>query len=248
MLFQSLFGMNEPELLFDISVHVGTLVAVLAVFRAEILELVGTMFKIPGLVRKTGGFSNAYHQNENVRLCVFIVLGTIPTVVLGLFFRHIADVIFGSTAVVGLMLLVTGITISLPRLLSGKTVPQKMTITHSLIIGIIQGLAIIPGISRSGSTISTALLLGIDRKLAGRFSFLLSIPAIIGALILGLKSPEIHTTMASVHVLLGAAAATISGYLALIILLRLVERGKLHLFAPYCFAVGAITIIVGYLD
>jgi len=106
-----------------------------------------------------------------------------------------------------------------------------------------QGIAIMPGISRSGSTISIALFLGINREIAGRYSFLLSIPAILGAMILGLDSTIIQTNIPVKIILLGTLTAGIVGYIALKILLRIVKQGRLYYFAPYCWLLGAATLI-----
>jgi undecaprenyl-diphosphatase len=119
-----------------------------------------------------------------------------------------------------------------------------MRLKDALIIGLIQGLAIIPGISRSGATISAALYLGVDRELAGRFSFLLSIPAILGALVLGLDSEAFHTDLPMGTIVLGSLAAAFVGYLALVVLLKMVKKGQLHRFAPYCWLVGITAIVI----
>lgn len=247
VLLQNLFGMNEPELLFDICLHVGTLVAVLLVFYREILHILATLVQIPGLSRQAGGLKPLYETNADVRLCVLIILGSVPTAILGMFFKAGAEHIFGSVWVVGLMLLVTGTVVWCTR----YAAPQgrgllKTRPVDALIIGLIQGLAIIPGISRSGSTIATALFLGIDRELAGRFSFLLSIPAILGALVLGLDAEEMQTTIPVAMIALGTLISAIVGYLALKVLLGLVRRGQLSWFAPYCWVLGLITLVVGW--
>lgn len=119
-----------------------------------------------------------------------------------------------------------------------------MRLKDALIIGFIQGLAIIPGISRSGATISAALYLGVDRELAGRFSFLLAIPAIIGALVLGMDSEAFHTDLSMGTIVLGSLTAAVVGYLALLVLLKMVKKGQLHRFAPYCWLVGLAAIVL----
>jgi len=114
----------------------------------------------------------------------------------------------------------------------------QVGIGRALLVGIAQGLAITPGISRSGSTISVALLLGIDRKLAAHYSFVLSIPAILGALVLQVAETGAPSASQTAPLVVGLVAAALSGYLALKVLLRIVQAGRLHWFAPYCFAVG----------
>lgn len=247
VLFQNLFGLQEPELLFDICLHVGTLLAVLIVFYREILEILKALFQIPGRMKTAGGFMQLCQADPSIRMALLIVVGSIPTAVIGLLFKEITDQLFGSITVVGCMLLVTGTLLWLTRRIrgEGRSVGQA-TVKDALIIGTVQGLAILPGISRSGSTIATALFLGVDRKLAGRYSFLLSIPAIVGALVLGLHTPELHTTIPMGTIIAGSVVSALVGWLALVILLRVVDRGQLHCFAPYCWLVGIITLAIAW--
>lgn len=247
VLFQNLFGLQEPELLFDICLHVGTLLAVLIVFYREILEILKALFQIPGRMKTAGGFMQLCQADPSIRMALLIVVGSIPTAVIGLLFKEITDQLFGSITVVGCMLLVTGTILWLTRRIrgEGRSVGQA-TLRDALIIGTVQGLAILPGISRSGSTIATALFLGVDRKLAGRYSFLLSIPAIVGALILGLDTPELHTAIPMGTIIAGSVISALVGWFALVVLLRVVDRGQLHRFAPYCWLVGIITLAIAW--
>lgn len=247
VLLQNLFGMQEPELLFDICLHVGTLLAVLLVFYREILHILTTLMRLPSLILTAGGGKALFETNPDVRLCVLIVVGSVPTAILGLLFKAGAEHIFGAVWVVGLMLLVTGTLLWGTRYVAttGRELLKTRT-TDALVIGFVQGLAIIPGISRSGSTIATALFLGIDREVAGRYSFLLSIPAILGALVLGLDAEELQTTIPIEMILLGSLIAAFIGYLALKLLLGLVRRGQLSWFAPYCWVLGVIALVVGW--
>lgn len=243
VLFQNLFGLKEPELLFDICLHVGTLLAVIIVFYREILEILIALFQIPSRMRMAGGLKPLCQSDPAIRMALLIVIGSIPTAIIGLLFKEITDQLFGSIAVVGFMLLVTGTMLWLTRNIRGDGRPvTQTTFKDVLIIGIVQGLAILPGISRSGSTISTALFLGVDRKVAGRYSFLLSIPAIVGALVLGIDTPELHTTIPISTIVVGSVVSAVVGWLALVILLRVVDRGQLHRFAPYCWLVGVVTL------
>lgn len=243
VLFQNLFGLKEPELLFDICLHVGTLMAVLIVFYRDILEILSALVKIPATLKPAGGLPKLCQTDPNVRMALLIVIGSIPTAIIGLLFKEIIDHIFGSLAIVGCMLIVTGTLLWLTRRFKGEGRPvTEITLKEALIIGIVQGLAILPGISRSGSTICTALFLGVDRKVAGRYSFLLSIPAIVGALVLSLDAPELATTIPLTTIIAGSVISAIVGWLALVILLRVVDRGQLHRFAPYCWLVGIVTL------
>jgi undecaprenyl-diphosphatase len=248
VLFQHLFGLVEPELLFDISVHVGTLLAVLVVFYRDIFQLLGALVQLPALTRSVGGWGALFTHHTEIRLAAMIAAGCIPTAVLGIAFAKVAEQLFGTLWLVGVALLVTGtfLWFTQRQTAAGRPIGQ-MRIKDALIIGLIQGLAIIPGISRSGATISAALYLGVDRELAGRFSFLLAIPAILGALVLGLDSEAFHTDIPMGTIVLGSVAAAAVGYLALVVLLKMVKKGQLHRFAPYCWLVGIAAIVASTL-
>lgn len=248
VLFQNLFGLREPELLFDICLHVGTLSAVVIVFYREIMEIIKALLQLPTRMKTAGGIRRLCETDASIRMALLIVVGSIPTAIIGLLFKEITDQLFGSIAVVGCMLMATGTLLWLTRKISGEGRPvDQTTFKDALIIGIVQGLAILPGISRSGSTIATALFLGVDRKLAGRYSFLLSIPAIAGALVLGLDAPEMQTTIPLGTIIAGSVVSALVGWFALVVLLRVVDRGQLHLFAPYCWLVGIVTLVLTWM-
>jgi undecaprenyl-diphosphatase len=244
VLLQQLLGFKEPELLFDICLHFGTLIAVCAVFFKDIRSIVSTLWHLPALIQSAGGFKPLYAANPDIRMVALIVCGSLPTAVLGLLFHEIADRLFASVAIVGFMLLVTGTLLWFTRRskVTGRPL-KRVTLKDALLIGLTQGLAILPGISRSGSTISIALFLGIDREVAGRYSFLLSLPAIMGALALGFDASQTAAPMPIDVILPGAFAAFGVGYLALKLLLQLVRRGQLFRFAPYCWVVGVVALV-----
>lgn len=246
VLLQNLFGLTEPEVLFDISLHIGTLMAVCIVFFSEILSILKALLSLPGLIKTSGSMKQLYQDNEPVRMATLIVLGSIPTAIMGLLFHKAVDQLFGSVRIVGLMLIITGAILWQTRRFRIKGRPLKgTTLKDALLIGLVQGLAIIPGISRSGSTISAALFMGIDREVASRYSFLLSIPAILGALVLSLDSPAMETTVSGSMFLMGTFTAGIIGFGALKVLLHIVTRGRLHFFAPYCWLLGIVALIFG---
>jgi undecaprenyl-diphosphatase len=248
VLFQNLLGFKEPEILFDICLHIGTLIAICIVFFREIKTIFMTLVHLPGLAKAAGGYKPLYEKNEQVRMAALIVIGTLPTALLGFFFHKVADQIFGAVWIVGTMLMVTGILLWFTRYINPNGRPiGRVTTKDALVIGLTQGLAIIPGISRSGSTISVALFMGVEREVAGRYSFLLSIPAIFGALILGFDPSISQTSISTKMVLMGALSATIVGYISLKILLHIVKRGRLYYFAPYCWLLGLAALIWNFL-
>jgi undecaprenyl-diphosphatase len=246
VLFQQLFGLKEAELFFDVCVHLGTLLAVIVVFRQEITNI---MLALTRLSSSRGSKKTLWQKIESdpdLKLALLIVIGSIPTAIMGFLFRGIADRLFASAFIVGLMLILTGLLLWITRWAAPrgeKPGADRLSPQNALIIGVVQGLAIVPGISRSGSTISIGLLLGIRREAAARYSFLLSIPAIIGAGLLSLKAGLSQADPAIRISLLGAVTAAFVGYGALKCLLHVVKKGRLHMFAPYCWLTGILAIV-----
>ncbi len=245
VLVQHLFGLHGAELSFDVSVHVGTLAAVILYFRKDILGILGGATRALQVTLARRAISADDHAQ--VRLAGLIVLGSIPTAAIGLGLHGIADRLFASPLLTGFMLLLTGGLLLATRTsrcavgTEGRTL-QQLTRTDALVMGLVQGLAIMPGISRSGSTIAVGILTGIRHETAARFSFLLSIPAVAGAALLVLKD-ALHA--GDVHLptcLLGGLTAFVVGYAALAILVFLVQKGRLYLFAPYCWIIGGLAI------
>lgn len=245
VLLQDFFGLKEPELLFDICLHVGTLLAVVAVFFKDISELLTTLLKTPKKAKIAGGLKSLYENDATFRQGVLIIFGSIPTAVLGLLFSKRADALYSSVGLVGVALLFTGMALWMTRYvtLHGRS-QLEMSWMDAVVIGIVQGLAIIPGISRSGSTIAAGLFMGVNREVAGRFSFLLSLPAILGALAISIDTEAIGTSAPLYLVVAGSVAAAVVGYLALLVLLRVVKNGKFFYFAPYCWIVGGLSLLL----
>jgi len=241
VLLQKMSGIDSHALLFDICVHVGTLLAVLLFFYRDILAMVVSICQIPGKMLNSS-WQDIKNDTE-LQTVFYIIVGTIPTGLMGIFFRKQADYLFGSMALVGVMLIVTGSFLLLTRFVQpGNRSIKEMTIWDALFLGFIQGLAIIPGISRSGATITAALLIKMDRTLAGRFSFLLSIPSILGALILELTEPVGAPVFSYSMIIFASFVAFVIGYIALRILLAVVDKGRLYFFSPYCLGIGGLAV------
>lgn len=243
VIFQHLFGLEEPALLFDIVLHVATLLAVLWYYRRDIGSLIReTLLAIRAL---TQGEPWAAVQTDypGFRLAWLIVLGTVPTVLIGVTLQDTFEALFGSLRTVGFMLCITGVILLLTRFGSkGTRNIEAMKPVDAVLIGLVQGLAITPGISRSGSTIAVALLLGIEKETAARYSFLLSVPSILGALVL--KIGDGGESIGLGATVVGFVAALVTGYFCLALLVQLVKRGKLVWFAPYCFAAGLFALFL----
>ena len=237
VIFENLLGFKEPEILLDASLHLGTLLAVCIYFRSDLRKMVQELWAWVTPGNNTGLTSHA-------SLALMVVVGSIPTALIGLIFKDPLEKMFGAVTTVGVMLLITGVIVGVTKFISldhGKW--EQVKLWMALIIGTAQGLAIIPGISRSGSTIVCALLLGLRRETAGRFSFLLSIPAIIGAVGLHLESDAI-ARVGVIPLMVGFASSALVGFFALKLLMGMVKKGHFYYFAPYCWFVGALTIIL----
>lgn len=244
VLLQNLFGLKEPEILFDICLHVGTLFAICVVFFNDIRSIILSAFRFPSLLFSAGWNKNILAENADIKMLIMIAVGTIPTGIIGLLFHKISGQIFASVSLVGAMLFITGTLLWASRWAKpeGRKIGQ-FKIKDALIIGLIQGIAVLPGISRSGSTIVMGLLIGVERETAARYSFLLSIPAIIGALILELNGLDVHMTVSAGSLLISVVIASIVGFIALKVLLSMVKHGRLYFFAFYCWLLGAVALI-----
>ncbi len=223
---------SEESLAFTVLVHFATVLSTLIIFRQFIAETIRELF-VP-------------RWNEAKDFALWVVISMLPVLVIGLFFKEEVEALFeGRLALVGGALLFTG-TLLLVTLWAPK---QAGTITpmKAFLIGIAQAVAVIPGVSRSGSTIATGLLLGVDKGLMARFSFLMVIPPILGAMLMDTKDmveqSQAGTLDIAITPLLGGfLAAFVTGLLACTWMIRIVQQGKLQYFAYYCFAVGAAAI------
>ena len=214
--------------------HLGTLLAVVVYFWKDILKI------IRGIA---AAFKGERKDQEGMRLLLWIILASIPTGLIGLCFKDWFESFFSRPKLVGGMLLITGIFLWLTRWTKkeGRKI-MKMGWFDSVLIGIAQGMAIMPGISRSGVTISTGLFCGLDRDLSARFSFLLSIPAILGATVLEFK--QISSPQELGITLIGTMVAFGIGILSLTFLIKINKIGKISNFSYYCWIIGLAIIIL----
>jgi len=247
VLFQNLLGLSEPLLAFDISVHVGTLFAVVIYFCKDIVDILKALVKWFQVLPDTKAAADLLAGDREIRFALLIVTGSIPTAILGLVFKEIAETLFSSITIVGVTLMITGMILWGTRRLgaAGHGV-RRFTVKNSMVIGVVQGLAIVPGISRSGATIAAGLYLGLDRETAARFSFLLSIPAVAGAGLLGTGDLVGHAGLPLKIIAAGTLASCLVGYASLKLLVWMVGRGRLHYFAPYCAVLGLAALVVSW--
>jgi len=221
---QKALGLNLP-LIYSVMLHVGTLIVVLTVFRKDIADIIKAVVK-------------RNFKTEEGKLALFIVVGSVPIAFTGFVFHDFFESLFSNLPAVGLALLITGFMLFFSEKRIGN---RKMGILDSLLIGVAQVIAIIPGVSRSGVTISTGLLRKVDKATAFKYSFLLSAPAIAGATVMESKELVVGN-IDLIPLLLGTIVSMIVGYASLKILKKIVMSEKIHLFAYYCWAVGLVVI------
>jgi len=242
VLVPEFFNLSVPTLGFDILVHVATLLAVLAYFMRDVQRIVIALVS-PRLM-------SPQEVKYWRRLLAWLVIGSIPAAIAGFAFSRFFEDLFDSTLAVGIFLLVTsallaGSDFALGRVRREPAHLGKMRAADALIVGLYQALAIAPGLSRSGSTIAAGVFLGFDRPAAARFSFLLSIPAILGAFVASLGGLGGGFAGASVWAyLVGVVAAGATGFLAIYLLMRYVKNHRLRLFAVYTALLGVLVIIL----
>jgi undecaprenyl-diphosphatase len=221
---QEILGVTENRILFDVFLHVGTLIAILLVFAKDLLAL----------------FSS------NRRWIPYLVLASVPAALAGLFLRSYIERAFDSVFIVGGLLVGNSLILAVGSISQRrKAAPSEVETKGALAVGVAQSVAMLPGISRSGSTVSLGLVMGWQQAVAVRFSFLLAVPAIVGAA--GLEAMKCRSALATGDfletALLGVLVSAAAGYAALRLFLRAVEKRKLWLFSGYCFLLGAALIV-----
>ena len=230
-LVEHFFGLGVP-ILFDVILHVGTLIVVCAFFKREVGKTLSALAHLD-------------FETEYGKMARLIIVGVIPTMLIGLVFGRLIEETFQSIMPIAIAFIFCGLMLYSSKVAKEKT--ETIDYSTAIIIGIAQGIAIIPGISRSGATIAVALLLGIKREKAFIFSFLLSIPAILGALSLTIYTEFGELTTSGLgwsEILAGLITAMLVGYFALKLLWKTITKGKFHLFALYCWLLGAVLILL----
>lgn len=238
---QTLFGFKEPMLFFDVMVHLATLGSLAAVFKDDLLWLWRSFRSGPWVLRSS---PNPDRRSQGLRFILLLIVGTVPAGLIGLLFHRTLERLFASPAAVGSMLVVTGLLLWTTRKMpEGLRQIETMRWTDAIIIGLAQAGGLVPGISRTGATIVMALFLGLERELAARYSLMLAMPAVAGAVVLTLLKGGLAATGLGA-VLLAMVVAFVTGYAALRIVLRVVVAGRLAVFAPYCWLMGALAIVM----
>ena len=237
-------GFHQPDVAFDVLLHLGTLLAVVFFLRREIGELFASL--MPGKAQDDAvPGTDAGEKAANRRMVLWIMIATFLTGAIGILFKNRIERLFESVETTACMLLITGILLFLSdRVKTNQRRKGDMNLTDGIVLGLVQAAALIPGISRSGSTITFGIFRGLERKTSATFSFLLSIPAISGAVIL--KSGDLLRFPVGDLPAMGAGflAAAVAGFLSLKLLFAIINKTGLRLFAYYCWFVGAATLII----
>lgn len=223
----------EQSMLTTVVLHGATALATIAVFRKDVVEIFSGLFQ--------------FKWNDETKFSLKIIISMIPAALIGFLFEEQMEVLFeNQILLVGFMLIITGVLLFLAD--KAKTTSKGVSYSNAFIIGISQAIAILPGISRSGATISTSVLLGIDRTKAARFSFLMVVPLILAKMGKDLSSGMISMENTNiVPLVVGFIAAFVTGLIACTWMIRLVQKSKLSYFAYYCFVVGIIAIIAMFI-
>lgn len=234
---KAIFGIHSADnLLFSIVVHGATALSTIIVFRSDISSIFKGLFE--------------FKNNEAYQYSLKILLSMIPVGIIGVMFEKKLEAIFtGNVLFVGCMLMFTGLLLTFTYY--AKDTKKDISYGRAILIGMAQAVAILPGISRSGSTISAGLLLGVDKEKATRFSFLMVLVPILGATLLKVKdyfeNPHIADGVSTSVLIVGFLVAFLSGLAACKWMIKIVKKGKLIYFAYYCFVVGAVAIIASFL-
>ena len=247
-LLQHFFGMKEVDNLFNILLHFATLLAVCVVYWKDIVEMVVEFFR--GFASLFSGHGSRESRPPTARrLVLMVIVGTLPLFVV-LPLEGVVEQLGNYPAAVSVMLILTGFILFFSdRMGGGRKNARTATVKDALLVGIAQGVATIPGISRSGSTISAGMLLGFDRKFAVRYSFLLSLPAVLGATLLKVVKAvgEGVDTSLLPNYLAGMVVAGVVGYFSIQLVRLLASKGKLGNFAYYCWIVGVVSLVAGFI-
>ncbi len=246
-LFQTWFGMEEPDNLFNVLLHFATLIAVCVVYWRDIVDMIREFFR--GVAALTSRKAERGPVPPARRLILMIILATLP-LILVLPIEDKGEALGASKLAVGIALLFTGVILFLSdRMARGRKDARNATVVDALLVGCAQAVATIPGLSRSGTTISAGMALGFDRTFAVRFSFLLSLPAVLGATLLKIidvAKEGVDTALLPMY-LVGMVVAGVVGYFSIRLVNLLAQKNKFGRFAYYCWAMGLVAIVLSFI-
>lgn len=239
VLGEALLGLHTSDVSLEIFLHFGTFLSVLVIFWRDIFNILAGFF---GNITKVGQWRQNYSHDNHFASSIQIIASMIPAGFAGIYLKDFFESLFDSVPTVGLALIITGLLLFISHWAIEKK--SRMSLPGAITLGIVQALAIVPGISRSGSTISTGMLLGFRKEEVARFSFIMALPVVFGATLLEFKD-VIGTSIDWSLVSIGVLASFISGIIAIKWLLRLLIKGKFSVFSYYCVIIGFIALTFG---
>lgn len=242
--FQQIIGFEEPLLYFDIILHLATVCSIIVFLRKDILMIINEVVLAFNEAVKGTALKEVWRELEYLRLFVFVMAALIPAILVGLLFHSILEEMFDSLRVITFSFFVTGTVLFFTRGKGASLNKKKLTLFDSIIIGLAQAVAIIPGISRSGFTISSGIFRGLNKEVAARFSFLLAIPTITAAAIYKLKDGVGELSIGAFHLALSFVVAFLSGYFTLLLLSKMIATAKFHYFSFYCWGMGVVCLVI----
>lgn len=244
-LFQTFFGLEEAGLFFDVLLHLGTLIAIFVYYWKDIVGLVKEFIRIVACLFSKEKRAKMGRLSPKGRMILMIIVATLPLFII-LPIKDKVEGLYTNTIFVGVALIVTGcILFFSDRMARGKKTAKSATMLDALLVGVGQAIAVVPGLSRSGTTISAGMMRGFSRRFAVRFSFLLSIPAVLGANILSIGeavSAGVDASLLPAYIA-GTVVAAVSGYFAIRLVNLLANKGKFGNFAYYCWGIGAAAVV-----
>ncbi len=244
-LFQTFFGLEEAGLCFDVLLHLGTLIAIFVYYWKDIVGLVKEFIRIVACLFSKEKRATMGRLSPKGRMILMIIVATLPLFII-LPIKDKVEGLYTNTIFVGVALIVTGcILFFSDRMARGKKTAKSATMLDALLVGVGQAIAVVPGLSRSGTTISAGMMRGFSRRFAVRFSFLLSIPAVLGANILSIGeavSAGVDASLLPAYIA-GTVVAAVSGYFAIRLVNLLANKGKFGNFAYYCWGIGAAAVV-----
>ena len=240
------FPSQSDALAFNTLLHLGTLTAIVGFFYKDLIKIIRAFVaSLLDIFQKK--FKKGLKEDVYKRLAWLMVMSTIPAAIVGALFNKQFEILFGSVVAVGIFLIINGfILYSTNYAKKGEDKVKQLSFRNAFLIGVLESLALFPGISRSGTSISAGLFLGLERECAARYAFLIALPVIAAAVIFEIKNIGALSQNSPVAMVAAYLAVVIFGYLSIGLLIRLIKSTSLKIFAYYCWIVGALTLILSY--
>ncbi|ADZ09127.1 Undecaprenyl-diphosphatase [Methanobacterium lacus] len=240
------FPSQSDALAFNTLLHLGTLTAIVGFFYRDLIKIIKAFIdSLLDIFRQK--FKEGLKEDVYKRLAWLMLMSTIPAAIVGALFNKQFEILFGSVVAVGIFLIINGfILYSTNYAKNGKDTVKQLTFRNAFLIGVMESLALFPGISRSGTSISAGLFLGLERECAARYAFLIALPVIGAAVLFEIKNIGALSQNSPVTMVAAYLAVVVFGYLSIGLLIRLIKSTSLKVFAYYCWIVGALTLILSY--